>query len=128
MMLKPSEYLKKARALIEDSGHWTKNGLCFDDQGKPCDLDKATCFCAMGAVCRVFHDAGIDKYYHKKPYAGILDALYYALPPGYSQSGIMGFNDAKTTQHQDVLDVIDHAILWLEMDEEEAETKGSKPS
>jgi hypothetical protein len=40
----------------------------------------------------------------------------------------MGFNDSKTTKHEDVLDVIDNAILWLEMDEEEAASKASKPS
>ena len=111
-MIKPSEYLKNVKELIQDPNHWTKKGFFADPNNETCTLDNATRFCAMGAVYMVFRMEPKGDEFTK-----VLDALYNALPPGYEKSGIIGFNDTQVTTHEDIMDLMTHAIMYLEIDE-----------
>lgn len=94
--MKDSEALIKARALIEDPAHWTRNA--FWRGGPDGDRIGATQFCAVGALLTVTnHPTGWDQ----PPAAEYLKAEA-------PNCNVIGFNDHAT--HADVLRMYDRAI------------------
>ena len=94
-----TQALIKARELLADPTHWTKQTNAKDAHGNQvCVRDpKASCWCSLGAL----------------DYAGAEfedTELVYAALPGWAENSIAEFNDADTTTHADVLALFDRAI------------------
>lgn len=91
--------LLAARTLIDCEG-WTQNAFARDAAGESCEYDRATCFCALGALRAV--GSGVEE--------ARLDAVVRVQHALGNPDGVMHFNDYPTTTKADVLHVFDLAI------------------
>jgi hypothetical protein len=96
------EVLKKARELLSDESRWTKGAFARTMWGEETSGSdpEAECFCARGAITHF--RGGFD---------AVL-ALQDALPSSFT--AVSAFNDNKDTEHADVLNLFDRAIVKLE--------------
>ena len=98
------EVLQKARDLLADRKHWAQNWFAYDKDGHFVDSvdENATCWCSVGAVCKV---EGRDDCQNSKA----LDLLDEVLEDYFNWvSGVANYNDSHT--HGQVLVVFDKAI------------------
>jgi hypothetical protein len=97
----PLETLKAARDLISDPARWTQGAFARDATGAKSRLylEQAVCFCAVGAIRRVY----------VPPVA--IGSLLKQLPKDCQTLG--HFNDTHT--HAEVLALFDAAIAELEV-------------
>lgn len=107
--------LTAARALIEKGwyqGNWasTQEGS-HNGFGVGLRDDRATCYCALGAVGQVCTQYGVSDLlnWSNKPE---VRALRDALPEG-TIVGVDGYNDLETTTKADILALFDRAIASL---------------
>ena len=98
-MLSIKQLLIAARALIEKPEHWTQEVHARDSAGNKVspNSSKAVCFCAHGALVRVFN----------KTY-GLEEEKATAYLKKQTGTAIWTFNDSHT--HEEVLNVFDKAI------------------
>lgn len=94
-----------ARKLITDPAHWTQGYAVRDAEGNSdVPIDKAVCFCAIGACMRAEHDL-------KTAYAASSDPLYDTLHELGIKYGLADYNDSHT--HEEVLALFDKTINRL---------------
>ena len=94
-----TQALIKARELLADPTHWTKQTNAKDADGNQvCAGDpKASCWCSLGALAY----AGAEFEDNERVYAAL---------PDWAENSIAEFNDADRTSHADVLALFDRAI------------------
>lgn len=107
-MVKAVDYLHVAKGLIAHPSRWIKGRSAADEFKYPIyNSDDAACWCATGAVDRAVQFLSGGPYSlsgseHGKLLKALDDA---AKSRGYS--GIIHFNDAIETSHQDVINLFD---------------------
>lgn len=106
----PIELAKKARDLIADPKHWTKNAFAKDRLGFAVETEsaKAVRFCSIGAVSRATFE--LDSRY-SYPNIDIVKTVKDALHDNMGNA-VIKFNDNHT--HEEVLAAWDRAIEQLE--------------
>ncbi len=94
------EILTEARSLITDPDNWTQGSYAKDAEGVAVSIwsNKATCWCALGALYSFNEDALLD----------IPADTLNTLRPHILSQGIVTFNDNHT--HEEVLAAFDKAI------------------
>jgi hypothetical protein len=97
-MMKISEALERALALIDTPEKWTKNAQARTKRGCATYASsmKAYSFCAIGAICRVCADNDVHVFLEK-----ILTERGYV----YDGDPLMSFNDNPDTNHL--------GVVWL---------------
>ena len=105
--------MKNARMLLDDENRWTKDVLARDNNNDPIEPKSpyACSWCLSGALMNVCkdnddNDHTIDSLFIK------LQSYICEMCPGYDL--ITPFNDAHSTLHSDVLELIDSFIETLE--------------
>lgn len=93
------KYLIAAKALIDTPEKWTQEEMARDAYGKITDYEgeSATCFCSLGAACKVTAGSGFTYGYLVRALSAAGDGTY-----------IVDFNDSHT--HAEVMAVWDKAI------------------
>jgi len=113
--------LRRARGLITEPEHWTKNAFARDAKADVVAVgnEAATCFCSVGAIERAKMD-------ENEPYSTHLLAFEVAAsmaPIDWRDvhrggplplSWLMSYNDDTARKHAEVLEVFDKAIARLE--------------
>jgi hypothetical protein len=106
------ETLQRARELILDPEHWTKNAAAKDVNGKDLcisEVERGVCFCVVGALSYVSpHDP--DAMYQTSLRAK--RALELRLPGDFDC--LEDFNDDEETTHAHVVALFDRAIAQPE--------------
>jgi hypothetical protein len=121
MIVKTSEILTKAKALIEDPKHWTRHCSARTDREEPVRSlsSRAASWCAVGAIERSCYDMyGYGYGYMTSHVSSAIELLRQA-----SGTNVVSFNDNPNTAHQDVMRVFDAAIRAAEKEEKEWERK-----
>lgn len=103
-MKKVCEILKKARELITDPEHWTRDTYARDAEGEYCNMNspRAAKFCALGAIRRVSNSMSLG--YLDSDARVAMDMLARKI----GGPSIAQFNDHHT--HEEVLAKFDGAI------------------
>ncbi|MCZ7496292.1 hypothetical protein O8B39_17465 [Agrobacterium rhizogenes] len=96
------QILKEARALIADEKNWTQGAFARDANGRSERIDRAICFCSIGAIAKVAR----TNLGSPVP-APVLKALGVTAHCRLAQ-----FNDSHT--HPEVLALFDRAIARAE--------------
>lgn len=122
--LRAVETLNRARALISKPESWCQYSMALDGRGEAlderCEVTSkwASRFCLLGAVKRARFEihyttecGGNDLAYVER---AIEDAQGEEKPP--LPLSISGWNDTSTRKHQDVLDVLEMAIMEAELE------------
>lgn len=101
--MKPSEVLRKARALIEKPERWTKGWFSRDADGAEVSSSnqEAVCWCSVGAI---WHAVGND-------YQGLYAARAF-LAEAIDDDDVTKWNDRST--HEAVVAAFDRAIALAE--------------
>lgn len=101
--MKPSEILRKAKALIDTPEKWTQGTYARDSQDNASSIlgDQACKFCSLGALHKVSDSVYFSMNYLEKIFGAPIDA----------------FNDTHT--HAEVMAKWDEAIALAEDDEKE---------
>lgn len=101
--------LVRAREILADPARWTRGEAARTKTGiaTASSSEHATCFCTIGAMERARHELGkrsgeVDR---------AMQAFRDAIPPGRPRILISTFNDDPKTKHEDILTVLDTAIL-----------------
>lgn len=99
--------IQQARAKIADPQNWVRHVSARDSQNFPVSYGEPTAcrFCIIGALASSESKPGEYNAAHK--------FLADLLPPEYA-GWLSSFNDAKSTQHADVLALFDRAIGALQ--------------
>jgi len=111
--MKTSNYLKAAKAKIENPAFWIKGQYAQDAMGNFCwgaDLG-ATCFCSAGAIQAVRND---DTEMSYPEYLYLYKAVQIINP---AHKSVPAFNDHSS--HEEVMAMWDKAIELAEKDEAE---------
>lgn len=97
--------LTKARELISDPNHWTKNTFARDHHGNFSDpkSPNTTCWCSLGAL-KKYTSTDSREYFEA---VNQLEEALLELT-NYGWTSIAAFNDAHT--HEQVLEIFDKAI------------------
>lgn len=104
----PLEILQGARKLLDDPKHWIKFVEARDKYGKEtlADDPSATCWCSLGAICKVYKDMPFTNMQEKdKAWKFLRDSI-----GRYEWDYISSWNDHYTTEHWHVLAKFDRAI------------------
>lgn len=101
--------LRRAREIIADPARWTKGLLARDRTNHEVDLDhpSACKFCILGAVAR----AKIDLGYLGNNQVDPIRILWEVCSEVQVTGSVHVFNDAPETKHEDVLRLLDAAIV-----------------
>jgi hypothetical protein len=118
----PLEILTKAREILSDPQRWIKSAFAsLDEQGEKC-------FCLDGALLQAGGAEFIDYAEEVNKFRGWIEgdlttvseaenAVNYVLDLAYNGTdrghGIFAFNDAPGTTHDEVLAVLDQAIVQV---------------
>ena len=101
--------LQTARRILRTEDHWCKDNYVMNERGQQTTqgADDAFAYCLDGALARAAREVTgtWDMVERKDPARKLLAAT---MPKRYS--GVIGFNDAKSTTHIMVLNLIDEAI------------------
>ena len=102
--MKPSQILRKAKALIDSPEKWLKGSYAADEHGNALQIDNqiACKFCSVGALQKICDDANV--------YFG---AMFYL--GRETSNNVAIFNDTHT--HAEVMAKWDEAIALAETDE-----------
>ena len=106
--MKTSEFLRKAKSLIDTPDKWTQGEFATDRNGTPVDPDSAAaqCFCSLGALWRQ-------------------DTIYWATSQRVHLLEAMGGNIAQFNDnhsHAEVMSAWDKAIAAAEAGEAKGHT------
>ena len=107
--------LTKSKLDTEDK--WTKGVMARDENGTrlnpTTDSDKAVCWCITGAMeaCKFTHSV------YEKAYVALMEAIDDAIS---EISSVEEYNDLASTSYQDVMNLIDAAIIKLQAEANDA--------
>lgn len=106
-MMKTSQFLKKAKALISEPHHWIQRTYARDRRGMACSVTsrRAESFCMLGALNRV-------SFNH--PYTVSIFLKAERRLGRVIGDSIAVFNDDPGTAHSAVLSAFDRAIILSE--------------
>ncbi len=106
--MKPKQILGQARALLSKPQSWSQHAFAYDrtDTRVAYDATSACSWCLEGAIRRAARHGRAPEANLDRALALVRDIIHV---PGNYQS-IQGWNDRATTQHSDVLSVLDKAI------------------
>lgn len=106
------DVLRKARALIEDEGHWCRGTSAQDKAGRLVDVlsPSAARWCALGALDRAARMPGTAG--HRRALLALTNAVGALFPTMGGFTGINSVND--TLGHAAALELYDAAIAALE--------------
>lgn len=102
--------LRRARATLTDPAQWTKGALARNAEGygRPTDADDAVCYCLQGAIevnaLECDDGVGIAFGYLRK---ALIPTCPDIIP-------VHIYNDAESTTHEDILVLLDRAIVLAE--------------
>ena len=102
------DVLKNAKAVIADPQNWCQGHLATDNKGNEVDTtnEKATCFCALGALYKSFDKLGNWNY-------DALQAMNDVVQMNSDYDTITAFNDETDRKHSDVVRMFNKAIVML---------------
>lgn len=109
---KAIQLLQDTKTLLIAPAAWTKGRMWADINGATVQSPKqAACFCLTGAVAAA-HKGKTGDATHMKA----LSSLWNSLPNYCHFTGVMlsEFNDAPTTWHLDIMQLLDRAIQRIE--------------
>ena len=106
-MIKPSDLLHEARALIRTPPHWIKQLSQITCNGR-------TCYCISGAMNAARNAATLPSYEGDRIFKTAWEGLRDVTPIGSP----VGFNDEPTTSHEDMMLLLDAAIGIQQAEEE----------
>lgn len=109
--MKNSEILKKAKEVISNKNNWCQEILCADDNYNGVDIEKATKFCAYGALSKVLNNS--------KPviYNIFVNYLRDASNELFNTTVVSLVNDSPKYGHKCILEIYDKAIELAKKDE-----------
>ena len=110
-----TETLIKAKAVISDENYWCTNYLAIGDAGEefedPTD-PRASAWCMAGAVGNV----GSDRDVREKAFL-YLESVIKSKYEDYNLADtLVDFNDDSKTEHKDVMEVFDLAVILANED------------
>lgn len=90
----------KAHELLADEKNWIKGVLSRDEDGIPCmpSHPTACCWCASGAIMKVYRDP--------KAQNNAYDTLEAHLLKEKHLEGIVNWNDAEERTHQEIISLL----------------------
>lgn len=99
------EHLIKVRELLSDPTHWCKDAWARDATGVAVgeELPEACSFCISGAINVVALKNGINSDATRRHLRWFLDPKW--------QGSFWNFNDSPLTTHEQVLELLDKAIV-----------------
>ena len=120
--LQPSDYLRKAKALIDHPDNWIKGKYAVNSDGITVHYQdvNACCFCTEGAVYRVTPKHMALRVMDHLVFAVLRFGLFNA---PYKLENVSRFNDHFKTNHADIMEIFDDAIQQAEEAEKLARRK-----
>lgn len=115
--LKVLDELRELRKLLEDPRRWTKGTFARNIEGFEVSASNpdAVCWCLEGAIAKIVGDEIAASDEGSIFYTPLFNVIAACLSTAEIEgSGIAGFNDAEDTTHQDVLNLLDGALEYVE--------------
>ena len=109
-MGKVTETLIKAKAVISDENYWCTNYPAIGDAGEEFDDPtdpRASAWCMAGAVGKVGPDCDV----RGKAFLYLETVIRLKYEDCDPDDGIANFNDDPKTEHKDVMEVFDLAVI-----------------
>lgn len=109
--------LSLVKGKLDTKDKWTKGAMARDENGTrlnpTTDSDKAICWCITGAMeaCKFTHSV------YEKAYVILMEAIDDAIS---EISSVEEYNDLASTSYQDIMNLIDAAIVKLQREPSDA--------